>query len=124
MIVYLDTHVLVWLFDDASRLSPPARRAIDRYELRASPAAVLEMEFLHELGRTRQSAADIVKALATHVGLRICDLPFRTVVDVALKEAWGRDPFDRLIVAQAKAAGAGLVSKDEKIRQNYAKAIW
>jgi len=54
----------------------------------------------------------------------ICELPFRLVVDYALKQSWGRDPFDRLIVANAKAADAPLVTKDERIHQNYLRAIW
>lgn len=42
----------------------------------------------------------------------------------ALKESWTRDPFDRLIVANAKAAGAPLITKDERIRKHYRRAIW
>jgi PIN domain nuclease of toxin-antitoxin system len=54
----------------------------------------------------------------------VCDLPFRTVVEYALKENWGRDPFDRLIVANAKAAEAPLVTKDARIRRHYSRVIW
>jgi PIN domain nuclease of toxin-antitoxin system len=46
------------------------------------------------------------------------------VVRHALKENWGRDPFDRLIVGNAKANDATLVTKDEKIRRYYPQAIW
>lgn len=122
---YLDTHVLVWLSVGAlGELSRAAREAIDGEELVASPAALLELEFLHEIGRLRVGASRVVAALAEDVGLRVCDLPFRTVVQYALKETWGRDPFDRLIVAHAKAHDAPLVTKDEKIRQNYRRAVW
>jgi PIN domain nuclease of toxin-antitoxin system len=41
-----------------------------------------------------------------------------------LQEKWTCDPFDRLIVANAKAAGAPLVTKDEGIRRHYRRAIW
>ena len=37
---------------------------------------------------------------------------------------WVRDPFDRLIVAQAIANEAPLVTKDEKIRRHYRRAVW
>jgi PIN domain nuclease of toxin-antitoxin system len=70
------------------------------------------------------SALTVVETLATDIGLRVCDLPFRTVVEYALKEKWGRDPFDRLIVANAKAAEALLVTKDAKIRRHYSRVIW
>jgi PIN domain nuclease of toxin-antitoxin system len=82
------------------------------------------LELLHEIGRLRTSALTVVDTLATDIGLRVCDLPFRTVVEYAVKENWGRDPFDRLIVANAKAAGAPLLTKDARIRRHYSRAIW
>jgi PIN domain nuclease of toxin-antitoxin system len=125
MTIYADTHVLVWLYyHEIGRLGTAARQALDENEIVASPAALLEMEFLHEIGRIHRSASSIVTALATDIGLRVCDLPFRTVVEYALKENWGRDPFDRLIVANAKAAEAPLVTKDARIRRHYSRVIW
>jgi PIN domain nuclease of toxin-antitoxin system len=41
-----------------------------------------------------------------------------------VKQSWTRDPFDRLIVGQASANGAVLVTKDAGIRQNYKQSIW
>ena len=125
MTIYADTHVLVWLFyHEIGRLGTAARQALDQNEILVSPAAVLEMEFLHEIGRTQHSALTVVDTLATDLGLRVCDLPFRTVVEYALKENWCRDPFDRLIVANAKAAEAPLVTKDARIRRHYSRVIW
>jgi PIN domain nuclease of toxin-antitoxin system len=66
----------------------------------------------------------LINSLNHDLGLRVCELPFRTVVEHALKENWGRDLFDRLIVANAKARGAGLVTKDERIRQHFPRAVW
>jgi len=37
---------------------------------------------------------------------------------------WTRDPFDRLIVAHAAANDARLLTKDEKIRRHYKRAVW
>ena len=123
--VHLDTHVLVYLYQgDVKRLGSSARKAIEKYDVYASPAAVLELEFLREIGRLEISSSKLVTTLTTEIGLRVCDLPFRTVVENAVGESWSRDPFDRLIVANAKAAHAGLISKDEKILKNYRKTIW
>ncbi len=123
--IYLDTHVLVYLAaGETNRLGPAGRKAIDRGDLLASAASVLELEFLHELGRVKPTASKLISLLAADIGLRVCDLPFRTVVDHALAEGWTRDPFDRLIVANAKAAGAALVTKDQRIRDNYSRALW
>ena len=125
MTVYLDTHVLVMLAEgNSQKFSAAAKRAIDRNDLLASAAAVLELQLLYEIGRMRITASKMVAALATNVGLRVCELPFRTVVEQALAETWGRDPFDRLIVANAKAANAPLVTKDARILDNYSRALW
>jgi PIN domain nuclease of toxin-antitoxin system len=124
-IVHLDTHVIVWLYEGrVERLSPAARRAIESGSLVASPAAVLELEFLHEIGKLKPTATKVMTALAADIGLQICDMTFRTVVDRALFESWGRDPFDRLIVANAKAASVSLITKDGRIRGNYPRALW
>jgi PIN domain nuclease of toxin-antitoxin system len=124
-VIYLDTHVLIFLYlGEVNKLGVAARKAIDRDDAVASAAAVLELEFLHEVGRLKPTASKLVSLLAADIGLRICDLPFRKIVDQALTERWTRDPFDRLIVANAKSAGAALVTRDERIRKNYSRALW
>jgi len=125
MTIYVDTHVLVWLAQgEPDKLGTAARKAIDKYDLLVSPAAVLELELLHEIGRLRPTASKLIAVLANDIGLRVCGMSFQTVVEHALKENWGRDPFDRLIVANAKAAEAPLVTRDEKILENYSRAVW
>ena len=37
---------------------------------------------------------------------------------------WTRDPFDRIIVAQAKIRNSALVTRDREIRLHYSKAVW
>jgi len=124
-VIYLDTHVVARLYVSGGEgLGPEARRAMEEEDLVVSPAAVLELELLHETGRLQPTASKLVSALAHEIGLAVCTLPFHTVVEQALLESWGRDPFDRLIVANAKANDAALVTKDEKIHRNYSRAIW
>jgi PIN domain nuclease of toxin-antitoxin system len=123
-VVYLDTNILIWLYDGrADRLSKAARRMIEKRRLLTSAATVCELEVLHEAGRRRIPAMRLISSLGTDLGLEICNLPFRTVVDHALSEAWTRDPWDRLIVANAKAAGAPLITSDEMILRHYSRAL-
>jgi PIN domain nuclease of toxin-antitoxin system len=126
MVAYLDTHIVVWLASGKlSRLSTEATGLIKRADLMLSPAAYLELEVLYEVKRTRLPARDIFEKVAHETGLRLCDLPFATVANAALVEGWTRDPFDRMIVAQAKANGfAWLISADSTIARNYPRTAW
>jgi PIN domain nuclease of toxin-antitoxin system len=57
--------------------------------------------------------------------LRMSDLPFNDVANVAVGESWTRDPFDRMIVAHARLDGvAPLISADARVRANYIRALW
>lgn len=123
--VYLDTHVIIWVYEgDEQKLNSHASRILDTSELMVSPAVVLELELLHEIGRMRISAERMISTLESQIDLRVCALSFQEVATQALHEKWTRDPFDRLIVANAKAAGAPLVTRDERIRKHYRRAIW
>lgn len=122
---YLDTHVVVWLYRrDVDLLSRNARAQIEQDDLFISPAVLLELEYLAGTAPNRPSAMTVVRALEASMGLKICDLPFPSIVLQALEEKWGRDPFDRLIVAHAKANSSPLVTKDRRIRRHYAQSIW
>jgi PIN domain nuclease of toxin-antitoxin system len=125
-IAYLDTHVVVWLAaGKVRRISSKARVQIEKSELLLSPMAMLELEYLYELKRIRLPARDIFQKVMHEIGLRLCDLPFPSIATAALDEKWTRDPFDRLIVANAKANGfAPLLSADEEIRKRYPRTVW
>lgn len=124
-LIYLDTHVLVWLYAGRLDLFPDAARdRIDQSELLVSPMAILELEYLFEVGRISRPASKIVDALRAEIGLAECDLPFAAVVRRALAQTWTREPFDRLIVAQAEARGVRLLTRDETILANCDSAVW
>ncbi|MBE7439677.1 MAG: PIN domain-containing protein [Spirochaetales bacterium] len=123
-IIYLDTHVLVWLYADPTLLSPPARQAVEESQLLCSPAAILELEYLFETRRINVRALTVLQYLAPRLELAQCDLPFSDVVRTALDENWTRDPFDRLITAQARLRNVAILSKDKYIQANYHQAFW
>lgn len=127
MTTYLDTAVAVWLAQGSlDRISPAALEHLrGAADCRMSPAVLLELEFLYEIGRILLPAADIQRKLESEAGVTVCELGFAEVVETALRENWTRDPFDRLITAQARAnALAWLVTSDRRIREAYPRAIW
>jgi PIN domain nuclease of toxin-antitoxin system len=125
-LIYLDTHVVAWLYGSgAGALSARAAKIIEASEdVRISPMVRLELEYLYEIGRVGEPAGTVVDALGGTLGLTVCDAAFPSVVHEAVRQAWTRDPFDRVIVAQAALHGAPLVTKDEMLHQNYSGAVW
>jgi PIN domain nuclease of toxin-antitoxin system len=126
LIAYLDTNALVWLSDGSlAGLSPKIDRLLEQADLLFSPMVLLELELLYEIKRSKRPARDIQSKVEHELGVRLCDLPFSTVAAAALDEKWTRDPFDRLIVANAKANGfAWLISADESMRKHYPRTVW
>ena len=123
--IYLDTHVVVWLYAGLTeKFSEPVRQLINDDEVCISPMVRLELRYLHEIQRVTDDEHTIVSDLANRIGLQVCAEPFNSVVTRALAASWTRDPFDRLIVAQAALHDSILVSKDQTILANYAHARW
>lgn len=107
------------------KISQKAIKLIQAGELRVSPMAVVELQYLYEARRIIVSPQDILLKLTAEIGLRVCDHPFPIIAEIALGETWTRDPFDRIIVAHAKANGAApLLTRDEVIQANYHNARW
>ncbi|HEX4952796.1 MAG TPA: PIN domain-containing protein [Thermoanaerobaculia bacterium] len=124
-LTYLDTHVVAWLFAGELALLPKAvRLRLEEGDLVISPMVTLELQFLFEIRRVTRPGLEVVAALAAELGLRTCDLPFPQVVARAAHQSWTRDPFDRLITAQAALREAPLLTKDGDIHTHYPHAVW
>ncbi len=123
--IYLDTHVVVWLYlGDMSKFSLPARTAINEHEIKIFPIIALELTYLHEIGRLRTPADTIIDYLVERVQLEFCDMPFRQIIASAIQQTWTRDPFDRMIVGHAAVQECELVTKGDTINANYTRAVW
>ena len=126
MICYVDTQVAVWLAEaNLAKISQKALSLIQIADLRISPMAIVELQYLYEIRRIIVTPQEILVKLSAEIGLTVCNYPFPIIAEIALGETWTRDPFDRIIVAHAKANGAApLLTKDEAIRANYDNARW
>lgn len=126
MIAYLDTNVVVWLAQgNLTRISPAAQEILEQADLLISPMVLVELEYLYEVNRIKLPSRDVRLKVEHEIGVRVCDLSFASVANVVVDERWTRDPFDRIIVAQAKANGiALLLSSDEEIARHYPRTVW
>ncbi len=123
--IYLDTHVVVWLYaGELARLSEQAKESIEDNEIAISPIVRLELRYLYEIQRIADDANEIVFDLSDRIGLKICDKNFNAIVSGAFGFSWTRDPFDRIIVSNASVNNDILVTKDQNILAHYENAIW
>lgn len=124
-IIYLDTHVVVWLYAGQIKLlSDKATKRLEDSDLLISPMVALELQYLLETERISENPSKIINSLSLEIGLQICDKNFKNVIHKALDINWTRDPFDRIITAYALLENQILVTKDETILNNYPNALW
>jgi PIN domain nuclease of toxin-antitoxin system len=123
-VILLDTHALVWWLADPDRLPRKARARLDRpvtdgEPLRASSISAWEVAMLVARGRLTLTM-DVGAWIAAAESLPQLEfVPVDNAIAlraVALPEAFGRDPADRIIAATALGLGATLVTGDRRLR--------
>ena len=124
----LDTHALVWWWTDDRRLTAPARAAIAApgHQVLVSAASAWEIATKHRLGKWDSVAALVAGFEEFLRRSRFAVLPI-TPADALAAGAldWAhRDPFDRMLLAQARAQAVPLVSGDEAFRGQDIAVIW
>jgi PIN domain nuclease of toxin-antitoxin system len=128
MRVLLDTHAFLWWVEDAAQLSRKARSAIaePENECLVSLVSCWEMAIKVSLGRLRLASAlerfvpRELSANAFHQQV----ISFRHVARVAHMPFHHRDPFDRLLAAQALEEGLAVISADAVFEKYGVKRIW
>lgn len=115
MILLLDTHLLLWAAGDPQRLSGPARALIEdpAHVLVFSAASLWEVMIKRTLGRADfQVDPGLLRRGLLDNGYR--ELPVRGdhVLALAALPMLHRDPFDRLLLAQAQVEGMLLLTRD------------
>ncbi len=128
MNLLLDTHAFLWFIKGSDRLSERARRLIEdqRNARHLSVGSLWEMAIKVSMGRlevplpfthlvsehVRGNAIEVLGLKAAHLDVQRT-LPFHH-----------RDPFDRMIIAQAQAEDMKIVGKDEKFGRYEADLLW
>lgn len=121
---HLDTHIALWLYDALiEKLSPAQVSLIENSRLFISEFARLELHYLYETGRISVKPAVILPHLTAHAEVTVSSCPLNIIMDEAVKMRWTRDPFDRLITANALAEKAILLTRDETILAHCRSAV-
>ncbi len=115
MTLLLDTHVLLWWLEDPGLLTRQARDAIrdGRNTVYVSAAVAWEISIKKALGKL--DAPDDLPAALTANGFRPLPVSIAHALAVQALPPHHRDPFDRMLIAQALHEGFRLVSRDPEI---------
>ncbi|OGT47675.1 MAG: hypothetical protein A3F17_01900 [Gammaproteobacteria bacterium RIFCSPHIGHO2_12_FULL_41_15] len=122
--IYLDTHVLVWLLaGEHQLLSKKAIKSIEENALITGSINLLELEYLYEIKRIPKRSLEIYNELQTTINLKLHELGDKVIMK-AIDITWTRDPFDRLIVSGSTLLNIPLLTKDETILKHFPLAMW
>ena len=125
--VLLDTHVLLWWFQASRKLSPKALAVFRDPEMTVlvSAACAWEIAIKHNAGRL--DAADLVANFESRIEKdRLEELPITVTHAIRagmLKESH-KDPFDRMIIAQAQCEDIPVVTTDRRFEEYDVQRIW
>lgn len=110
--ILLDTNAVIWIDRD----HPRSRKLARGGRLRVSPATVLELQLLEEIGKIRLRGG--TRAIIDAEAWEIDAPPAIDWFERAAEESWTHDPFDRLIVAHARLRGWRLATGDKPILEH------
>lgn len=124
MRLLLDTHVLIWAASDPDRLSEPASTAMADPHNDVFVSSVSGWEVAIKVSRGRLRFPDVDRSMLA--ALRFAELPVTLAHTAEVTSlAWHhRDPFDRMLVAQARAEGLRIVSRDGALGDYDVQLLW
>lgn len=124
-LTHLDTHAVIWLYaGELERFTPTALEDLRGSNPVISPIVPLEIQYLFEIGKITVHADTVVEVLQRDIGLQLSEHSFQDVMRRSLQNSWTRNPFDRIIAADAATGEDRLLTKDETILAHYRHAYW
>ena len=128
MKLLLDTHALLWAFLDSPRLSAAAREAIASggNEKLVSAASAMEVSLKHRRGKLDEAAPFLRDGRMVLEGLDFTPLPI-SMEHASLAGSLDiphKDPFDRILIAQALSEDLKLVSNEKLFDEFGVKRLW
>lgn len=115
MRLLLDTHVLLWWLEDSPRLGREARKAIAAPRNMIYVSAVSVWEMVLKCAMNKLELPDDWEQALTEEAFRPLPVTWQHAIAIVRLPDLHRDPFDRLLLAQATIEGLTLVTHDEAI---------
>lgn len=125
----LDTATFLWaIFDEKEKISRKALQALENpeHELFLSAASTWEIAIKYSLGKLelQDDPADWLPRTIQKIGLKPLTITHQHTLAVTHLPFHHKDPFDRLLIAQAKSENLHLLSPDEIFRKYRVSVVW
>ena len=124
----LDTHALIWWVDGDKRITPALRRRLDdpNEDVHVSAVSAWEIATKVRLGKLRPPKSLLQNFLQAVEDLGFLALPIslRHGYDAGMLTGAHRDPFDRMLAAQARAEDLVLATVDPAFRDLGVSTFW
>jgi len=128
MRLLLDTHVFIWWDSEPHRLSHKALALCKNPEnqLLLSVVSLWEIQIKAQIGKVklRHSLSELVQGQQEANGMAILPLTALHVYGLSDLQPFHKDPFDRMLVAQAKAEKLQLVTGDQMLKKYPIEVVW
>jgi PIN domain nuclease of toxin-antitoxin system len=125
--VLLDTHVVVWWLEDANRLSRRASTILGNRDngILVSAAVGWELAIKVNLGKLKPSSIlDSLDRILEREAFSELPITMEAAVRAGLLPAHHRDPFDRILVAQAQSLNLSILSANALLDRYDVKRLW
>lgn len=116
MRLLLDTHAVLWWLADDDQLGPRARKLIEDPDTKVlvSVVSLWEMVVKVRVGKLQADVGEIWEAIL-EAGFTVIDIGIAHLLELVALPMPHRDPFDHLLISQAKAEGAVFLSEDRHV---------
>ena len=124
----LDTCALIWFFEGSEQIAPSLQDTLTDplNDILVSDVSVLEVVIKHQLGKLWLPLAPsrLIPSLVRKHGMEPLALDTAAIFQLERLPPLHRDPFDRLLIAQAQVHNLTLVTPDPLIRQYMVPCLW
>ena len=114
MRVLLDTHLLLWALSQPSKLSAATRKRIVAAEVYVSAASIWEISIKSAMGKLVANPSEVLAGIEP-AGFSLLPITGEHAAKVAELPLLHKDPFDRMLVAQASVEPMLLLTDDETL---------